>query len=145
MYKVCLVWSVFDNTYYSFTIQTDRRTCRQKRAAPGALLAHLTVALASLWSEISPRRPRAGRKDTSGSPLSTEAYKFLLLLFSFITRRPLLFKSKKTFQSVFCWNSLRKIKHYTSKIKNTTVKTSHGLSKQASQMFILKPWNLSSE
>lgn len=50
-------------------------------------------------------------KDTSRSTFITLAFsRFLLLLFSFIARGPFLFKSKKTFKSVFRWNSLRETK-----------------------------------
>lgn len=48
-------------------------------------------------------------KDTSRSTFITLAFeRFLCLLFSFIARGPFLFKSKKTFKPVFCWNSLEK-------------------------------------
>lgn len=65
----------------------------------------------------------------------------LFLLFSFISWGPFLFKSQKTFKSVFCWNGLRK-NIYLYQNENTTVKFYQTGSKKTSQKFILKFWNL---
>lgn len=67
-------------------------------------LQRLTLVIGTPGAEAC-----VGPKDPSRATLLTLGLRtFLCLLLSFVARGPFLFKSKKTFKPVFCWNSLEK-------------------------------------